>query len=111
MTKADRQQAKAFHNVLTADGRKPATYFYVTMEGGRVAVKYDGTSGGEITKFIRSYEQYTDFMRSKRAECVRHGGTALANEMQVLFSSSIDFVHEYTQNEDVIALAHKLRGG
>jgi len=81
---------------------RPATYFFMTVEGGRLVVKYDSTEqGAEVTRVIHSMQDYYDFFTSKQHEA---GG-----DITVMCSSSMDFPEEYTEDADVVALCHSIR--
>ena len=83
-------------------GHAPARYFFLTIEHGRVVVKYDGTSGGEVTRVVHSTADFANFIQSK----AREAGCSWA-DLSIMGSSSIDFPEEYTDNADTIALANK----
>jgi len=82
----------------------PATYFFLTIEYDRLVVKYDGTDGGKITRPIRDIEDYRQFFISKANEA----GVKL-DDLDVMCSSSVDFVEEHTKNQEVIKLAREIR--
>jgi hypothetical protein len=83
---------------------RPATYFFLTIEYDNVVVKYDGTSGGKVTRPIRDIEDYRQFFISKADEA----GVDIDN-FDVMCSSSIDFPEEHTKNPKTINLAREIR--
>lgn len=84
---------------------KPATQFFLTIHHGQLAVIYDGTHGGRVTRTIPNLEDMAQFFTSKANEAGRE-----LHELTYLSSSSLDFPEEYTENQDVIDMANAIRG-
>jgi len=91
----------------------PATYFFLTLDGDRMAVKYDGTNGGDVTRYISSQQDWVNFFNGKMGELMAHHGcsrdVALMSTV-VQCSSSLDFPWDETPNEDTWRLAFALSG-
>jgi len=83
---------------------KAATSFFLTIENGKLVVKYDGTHGGRITRVIRGPQDYNDFFVSKAHEA----GVEMA-ALNIMGSSSLDFPDEYTKDKDVLALIEAIQ--
>jgi hypothetical protein len=92
---------------------KPATKFFLTVDGDRVAVLYDGTHGGKVTRYITNQQDWVDFFSGKMGELMAHHGcsrdVALMSTV-VMCSSSLDFPWDETANEDTWRLAFALSG-
>jgi hypothetical protein len=84
--------------------RAPTTSFLLSIERNRVMVRYDGTSGGKITRPIKDENDYYQFLYSKADEA-----NVQLEELRVLCSSSLDFPEEHTRNEATLKLAATIR--
>ena len=85
-------------------GPKPPTYFFLTMAGDSVIVQYED-NGQECSYTFKDIFDYHRFVtdRSKKA---KDKGLPI----RVTASSSLDFPHEYTDQQEVVNLARAIRG-
>ncbi len=81
----------------------PITYFFLTIEKNRVVVEYD-EFGEHQTVPLTSYQYWLDFIAERKEEARKQG-----LEITVMASSSMDFPHEYSDQQTVIDLARAIR--
>ena len=84
-------------------GGKPATLFFLTVEGGRLWVKYGGTSGGEITRRVHSMQDWIDFITSKA-----HEARVPIEDLIIQGSSSLNWPEEEGATPETIELVKEL---
>ena len=92
----------------------PPTYFFLTVARAEefpeapsskaaVLVQYE-VNGKDITREIKTMREYHDFFTARR-----EAAKELGLEITIMASSSMDFPHDYSEEDHVIDLARAIR--